>query len=304
MTSMRIVAIVPFLNEDRFLRPFLASVASQTRRPDELVLVDDGSTDASGEIAASFAERHSFASALQRPPRSRDRDRLATADELKAFMWAVAQIKDGWDVIAKLDGDLELNPHTIAEIERQFALDPTLGMAGSYLTEIGESGDALRLRIREVHVHGATKFYRRGCWEEIVPIPEIHGWDTIDEVKARMAGWRTRSFEIPGGDPLHLRPRGSYDGVARGFRRSGGGAYRLGDHPLHVLFYSLRHLRGPGGIAATANYLAGWGSAALRRGPRADAAVREYIRDDELRRMRRRLALMLRVPIGAASPPT
>ena len=290
---MRMVVIVPFLNEERFLPRFLASIAGQTRPPDKLFLVDDGSADASGAIAAAFAEQHSYAVALQRPPRSRERDRLATAHVVRAFCWAVEQVDEPWDVIAKVDGDLDLNPDTLAEIERQMTLDPGLGMAGSYLTETGASGTAARLRIREVHVHGATKFYRRECWEEIAPIPAIHGWDTADEVKARMRGWRTQSFEMPGGDPLHLRPRGTYDGVARGFRRAGAGAYRLGDHPLHVFLYSLRHVRGPAGIAGTLNYLAGWCGAVVRRDARADREVREYIRNDELRRMRRRLRLLL-----------
>jgi hypothetical protein len=82
--------------------------------------------------------------------------------------------------------------------------------------------------------------------------------------------------------------------VARGLRRSGAGAYALGDHPLHVLLYSFRHLRGDSGALGMANYLAGWVGAALRRGPRADPDLRTYIRNDELRRIRRRASLLMR----------
>jgi poly-beta-1,6-N-acetyl-D-glucosamine synthase len=285
---MRIVAIVPFLNEARFLPVFLESLAAQTRPPDRLLLVDDGSTDGSGAIAAAFAERHRYARALTRPPRPPRHDRLATADELKAFLWALERVDEPWDVLAKLDGDLRLNPVTIAELERQLLADPELGMAGSYLSEETEGGVRTRLRIRDGHVHGATKFYRRRCWDEIAPLPTIIGWDTIDEVRARMRGWRTQSFAMPGGDPQHLRARASHDGVARGLRRSGAGAYALGDHPLHVALFSLRHLSGPHGVLGTANYLAGWCGAALRRGPRADPDVRAHISQDELRRIRRR----------------
>jgi len=293
---VRIVAVVPFLNEARHLPAFLESVAAQARRPDRLVLVDDGSTDGSGAIAAEFAARHDFAVALTRPPRPPKRDRLATADELKAFLWAVDQLREPWDVLAKLDGDLKLNPETIAELERRLAADPALGMAGSYLTEEDDSGARARLRIRDGHVHGATKFYRRECWEQISPLPAIIGWDTMDEVKARMRGWRTQSFEMPGGDPLHLRARASYDGVARGLRRSGAGAYALGDHPLHVLLFSLRHARGAPGVIGALHYLAGWTGAALRRAPRADAEVRAHIRRDELRRIRRRAVRLVTRP--------
>lgn len=300
---MRILAIVPFLNEEPFLPLFLESLATQTRRPDRLILVDDGSTDRSGAIAAAFAKRHAFAIALSRLPRPPRRDRLATADELNAFLWALKQNGEPWDVIAKLDGDLQLNPKTIAEIERQLALDPRLGIAGSYLTEEEPSGARTRIRIHADHVHGATKFYRRECWEQITPLPTIIGWDTMDEVKARMLGWRTKSFAVPDGDPLHLRKRASYDGVARGLRRSGSGAFALGDHPLHVLLFSLRHMTGSPGVIGALNYLAGWIAAALRRAPRADLEVRAHIRRDELRRIRRRAMLLVRRPAQSTSAP-
>jgi len=291
---MRILAIVPFLNEARVLPRFLESVAAQTRPPDRLLLVDDGSTDGSDAIAADFAARHPFAVALRRPPRPPRRDRLATADELKAFLWALERHDEDWDVVAKLDGDLELTPRTIAELERRLDGDPQLGMAGSYLSEEVETGGArARLQIHAGHVHGATKFYRRRCWEEIAPFPTIIGWDTMDEIKAQMLGWRTQSFEMPEGDPLHLRPRASYDGVARGLRRSGAGAYALGAHPLHVLLFSLRHASGPAGVAGVLHYLVGWSGAGLRRAPRADADVRAHIRRDELRRIRRRAMLLV-----------
>jgi poly-beta-1,6-N-acetyl-D-glucosamine synthase len=290
---MRLLAVVPILDEAQHLPRFLASMAAQTRRPDRLVLVDDGSTDGSVGIATAFAERHSFAVALRRPPRPRSRDRLAKADELRAFQWGIEQAGERFDVIAKLDGDLELTPVTIEKIMDRLAADPSLGMAGTYLSEEDpESGARVRLRIRPEHVHGATKFYRRECYDDISPVPAIIGWDTMDEVKARMCGWRTESFALSGGDPLHMRPRASYDGVARGFRRSGEGAYALGGHPLHVLLYGLRHSTGPGGVWGSINYLAGWTGAALRRFPRAEPDVREHIRRDELQRIGLRVRRM------------
>jgi biofilm PGA synthesis N-glycosyltransferase PgaC len=290
---MRIVAIVPFLNEEEFLPRFLESVAAQTRAPDRLMLVDDGSTDDSYRIATEFAARHSYAIALSRPPRPAQRDRLASAAELQAFLWAVERIAEPWDVLAKLDGDLELTPETIAVLEGHLDGDPRLGMAGSFLTEVDPAGNRTRLTIRPEHVHGATKFYRRECYQQIAPLPPIIGWDTIDEVRARLLGWRTRSFALPGGDPLHLRKRASYDGVARGYRRSGEGTYAVGAHPLHVLVFGLRSMTQSAGVSGGLNYLAGWAGAALRRHERADPAVRAHVQQDQISRIRRRL-----LPVG------
>lgn len=298
---LKIVAVVPFLNEEQHLPVFLESVAAQTRRLDKLILVDDGSTDRSGAIAAAFADANPYAVALTRPPRPPRRDRLATADEWKAFLWGVEHIDSAWDVLAKLDGDLKLNPTTAAEIERQLILDPRLGLAGSYLSEDDGSGRVVRLRIRPSHAHGATKFYRRACWEQISPVPPLIGWDTLDEVRARLAGWRTQSFAMPGGDPLHLRPRGSYDGVARGLRRWGSSSWALGHHPLHVLLFSIRDIGRDAGPLGALNYLVGWAGAAMRRSLRADPAVRAYIRRDELQRIRRRALELLQRPRAGAS---
>src|SRR3954447_8587615 len=98
-----VAVVVPFLNEREHLPTFLASIDRQTRRPDELVLVDDGSTDGSFEIAKAFSVEHPYATAVRRPPRSAETDRLATAAELRAFQWGLEQVKVPYDIVAKLD---------------------------------------------------------------------------------------------------------------------------------------------------------------------------------------------------------
>lgn len=49
-----ISVVIPCYNGARFLRETLTSVLSQTRPPSEVIVVDDGSTDGSGDIARSF----------------------------------------------------------------------------------------------------------------------------------------------------------------------------------------------------------------------------------------------------------
>lgn len=271
-------------------------MAGQTRGPDRLVLVDDGSTDRSGDIAAEYARGRDTVVVLHRPVRPPARDRLAQANELKAFHWAVAQLDVEWDVIAKMDADLELAPATIEAVEQAFTTDAALGMAGVRLYELDSNGVPVAQVTPPWHVRGATKFYRRACWEQIAPLPEILGWDTIDVFLARRAGWRTQSFSVPGGRTLHLRRLGGHGPILRSFRRWGVCSYGYGAHPLHVLLYGLilmgrRRPRVIGGV----NYLIGWVTAAARRAPRADPEVREAMRRDQLARIRRRLARHLRL---------
>ena len=146
-----------------------------------------------------------------RPPRPRSRDRLASAPEWRSFLWAAEHVHEPYDVIAKMDADLRLTPFVFEEIERRFEADPRLGMA-RLLVSVIEEGETRRERNPAYHVRGPTKFYRRSCLVDIMPVLAVPGWETIDEVKARKLGWRTASVEAPGGDPIHLRPTGSLDG--------------------------------------------------------------------------------------------
>jgi poly-beta-1,6-N-acetyl-D-glucosamine synthase len=293
---LEIAVVVPFLNEAWCLPVFLRSIAGQERLPDRLILVDDGSTDRSAEIADEFARARPEVTVLRRPPRPPARDRLARAHELQAFQWAVEQLDGQWDVIAKMDADLELSPKSIATIERAFLADSRLGMAGVSLSEVAPDGDRVRLVSRPEHVEGATKFYRRACWEDIAPITPILGWDSFDEVHARSRGWRTQSFSAPDGDPLHMRRMGTQGSILRSFRRWGTCSYGSGMHPLHVLFYGQRLMRRRrpyviGGL----NYLAGWALAGLRRAPRARPEVRRAVRQEEVARAKAKAKLLVRM---------
>jgi glycosyltransferase involved in cell wall biosynthesis len=290
---MWLTMVVPFLNEEAHIGDFLESVATQHRRPDQLVLVDDGSTDGSGTIASAFAQQHSWAMALMRPPRPPERDRLASAKELEAFQWGVDRLGKPWDIVAKVDADLRLTAECLARIEDAFTGDDRLGMAGPYLAVPADDGTLVRQRCPSHHVEGPATFYRRECYEAIAPLPPILGWDTMDEISARMHGWHTSSIEMPAGDSVHARPMGSHDGRLRAFRRWGLCAYNYGEHPLHVLAMGFVKARERPLAIGGVNYILGWAIAGLRRGPRAEPELRAYVRRDQARRMRRRVIAMM-----------
>ncbi len=287
--TLRVAIVVPFLNEAALMPRFLGSMLAQTRRPDLLLLVDDGSTDASKGMAAEFAAQHDFARVLQRPPRPPAKDRLATAAELQAFHWGVEQLDEPFDVIAKVDADLEFAPRHVETLLAELAADPELGIVGCYLA-VEEPTGIRREPSPAYHVRGPTKFYRRECLEAIEPLPEILGWDGFDQIRARRAGWTVRSVECQDRDTLHLRPTGSHDGRLRAYRRWGRCAWGYGCHPLVVLGASATRLRHrPYGIAGLA-YLWGWVHAAITRAPRVDRETRRYGQRAQLRQIAGRLS--------------
>jgi glycosyltransferase involved in cell wall biosynthesis len=288
---MRLAIVVPFQDEGTYLTRLLDSLDRQSRPADLLILVDDGSRDGSESIADRFAEGRDWVRVRHLPRRPPSRDRLQHAPEYRAFLDALADVEAAgeFDVIAKLDGDLELPRRFLETIERELAADPGLGIVGSTLAAPTPTGETVVERLPRYHVRGATKFYRRACLAAIGPCEAILGWDTIDELKARMHGWSTRSVDLPDGHVLHLRPVGTRDGLLRAYRRWGVCAYAIGYHPLWVLLGAARRaVQRPyllGGLA----YAWGWIAAHRSGVARAEPEVRRYARREQMGRLRRRL---------------
>ncbi len=57
---MLISAVIPTYNSAKYLRQSVGSVLAQTRQLDELIVVDDGSTDDTREVVASFGKRVTY----------------------------------------------------------------------------------------------------------------------------------------------------------------------------------------------------------------------------------------------------
>jgi biofilm PGA synthesis N-glycosyltransferase PgaC len=292
--ALRMVCVVPFLNEEMYLQAFLDSLNGQDRFPDQLVLVDDGSTDDSAAIAAEFAAGRPNICLLRRSPRPPARDRLADAPELQSFRWGLSEVRGPWDVAVKMDADLDLAPDLFATLERAFLTTPDLGIAGSHLSVIDpRTGAPVRERCRSGHVRGGTKFYRRACLNEISPIPPILGWDTIDEIAARRHGWQTSSLACVGGDTVHRRPTGGANGLLRAHYRWGTCAYGIGQHPLWVALSAARRLADRPRVLGSAAFLMGWTNGLLRRRPRAASDIRGFGRHEQLFIMRRMMRRMI-----------
>lgn len=292
--GLRIVCVVPFLNEELYLPAFTDSIAAQRRFPDLLVLVDDGSTDDSHEIVAAFAAERESARVrlLTKPPRPPARDRLAQAAELRAFVWGLSQITQPWDLAVKMDADLELDPGLFETLERAFLAAPQLGIAGARLSSRDPlSGALVPERCPRLHVRGATKAYRRACLEQIAPLERMLGWDTIDEIAARKHGWRTESLSDAGAHAVHLRPTGSGDGLLRAQYRWGACAYGIGQHPVWVALSAARRLGERPRLLGSVAFLAGWAVSPLRARPRAASDVRAFGRREQMTTLRRRASL-------------
>jgi glycosyltransferase involved in cell wall biosynthesis len=289
MTHDAYVIISPVRNEAAHLSHTIDSVVSQTLPPRLWVLVDDGSTDATPSLIESAAKQHSWIRGIHRPDRG---FRQAGGGVIQTFYDGYESLgQTAWDYIVKLDGDLSFEPTFFAQCLQHFGQDARLGIGGGTIchdvggTLIQEScGDP------PFHVRGATKIYRRACWDGIGGLLKAPGWDTLDEVKANMLGWKTYTF--PELKLNHHRYAGDADGAWKNWVKNGRANYITGYHPLFMLckFFS-RLPEKPCGIAALA-LLWGFLSGYAKRIPRVnDPDLIRYLRDQQIRRLTLRSSL-------------
>jgi biofilm PGA synthesis N-glycosyltransferase PgaC len=283
MAKRRYIIVTPVRDEARHIERTIEAVRFQTHLPARWIVVDDGSTDGTGEILDWWASRVRWMQVVHRPDRGR---RVNGAGVMEAFYAGYALLNgDQWDYLVKLDGDLSFAPDYFERCLAMFEADPKLGIGGGTVCQLDEgqekvdsSGDP------SFHVRGATKIYRRPCWDTIAPLVQAPGWDTVDEVKANMLGWTTRTF--PEVRVIQHKGTGSADGVWRNAFKNGRANYVTGYDPLFMLAKCARRAVMPpmlvGGLALALGFWSGY----ITRLPRIpDAGVIDYLRRQQRRRL-------------------
>ena len=277
----RYLIITPVRDEERHIESTLESVCNQTILPSEWVIVNDGSTDRTGQIVDRYATRFPWIHAVHRANRG---FRKSGGGVVEAFYegYKARQFNE-WGYIVKLDGDLSFDPDYFENCFGHFQRDLRLGIGGGEIYH--QMSGQLKLEANpKFHVRGATKIYRRACWEAIDGLWPAAGWDTIDEVKANMLGWKTYSF--PELRLLHHRFTGTEEGLVRDRMKHGVACYVSGYHPLYVAASCVYRLRQRPYLIGSAAILYGFLKAHFTRPPRLeDRSYLSYIRSQQLRRL-------------------
>jgi glycosyltransferase involved in cell wall biosynthesis len=280
MPTAAYAIITPVRNEGDRIEETIDSVVKQTIRPSRWVLVDDGSADKTGPLIDAAAGKHPWIAAIHRPDRG---FRKQGGGVIEAFYDGLKLVEqESWDFLVKLDGDLSFPGDYFENCFKRFAADSRLGIGGG--TIYGELNGA---RVEDspgdppFHVRGATKIYRRAAWQAIGGLIAAPGWDTLDEVKANMLGWRTYSFkDLP---VLQLKPTGSADGSWQNWVKNGLANYVVGYHPLFMLAKCLRRAAARCSPSVTVGLSWGFLSGYVKRVPRADPDVVRYVRQQQLK---------------------
>jgi glycosyltransferase involved in cell wall biosynthesis len=275
------VVISPVRDEEAHLRFTIDSMLAQTVRPREWIIVNDGSTDDTANIIDQCASEYPWIRAIHRGNRG---FRKAGGGVVEAFNDGLNTVhsKD-WDFMVKLDGDLTFQPDYFERCFEKFQNDSQLGVGGGVICYI-EQGEKQFEECPSFHVRGATKIYRRKCWDAIGGFWSAPGWDTFDEIKANMLGWSTRSF--PDLHLLHHRYTGSAEGIWSGFVKNGRANYICGYHPLFMFSKCFRRLLRKPYVLGAVGLLYGYVSGYLKRIPQvSDRAAVGYLRRQQLGRL-------------------
>jgi poly-beta-1,6-N-acetyl-D-glucosamine synthase len=232
VNSRKIAIVSPVRNEEAFIEATLSSMVAQAVAPMRWIIVDDGSTDRTFEIASAYAAKHDWITVVRKPDRGQ---RSVGPGVVEAFNFGMSHVPRDVAYICKMDGDIELPRSYFQTLLERFEADPLLGAAsGKPFIRVG--GRLVPEKTSDEMVAGQINFYRRACFEDIGGfVQEVH-WDAIAFHRARMSGWRTASFHDESLRFLHLRLMGSsHQGIVTGRKRWGKGQYFIGTHPLYLL---------------------------------------------------------------------
>jgi len=252
--NIRYVVVTPVKDEAPHIVDMITSVLEQTKKPDRWIIVDDGSTDQTSEIIATHTRGIDWVTVLNTKSTQRN---LGSA-EIIAFNKGINTVQiDDFDFIVKLDGDVKLDPYYFQEILGRMMLDPKWGIASGVYCEIyGENW--IPVKMPSYHAAGASKVVKRECYEKIGGFIPKKGWDTLDEIRAELNGWKIGHFEDI--QFKHLKPEGIMMGRLSTHYFHGEIYYQTGGGILFLLAKSIHRMFSAkplfiSGMAVIAGYL-------------------------------------------------
>lgn len=138
---MRISVVVIVYNLDAYIAQAIDSVLRQTRKADELIVVDDCSTDRSAEKVKAYGDNVRY---VRMPMNS------------GALLAALTGVKAAsGDVISMLDGDDYWASNKLEVVEREFLAEPELMLLSHDHVRVDEGGNPLRV-VDNTHRNIAT----------------------------------------------------------------------------------------------------------------------------------------------------
>jgi glycosyltransferase involved in cell wall biosynthesis len=266
--------ITPIRDEAETLQRLVATVVAQTTRPATWLLVENGSSDGTADVARELIREHPWILLLEAPAREHAE---RGAPIVEAFHHGLRALGELPDVVAQLDADITLPTDYFERLLAELGRNTRIGIASGTGYELS-GGEWVERYATGSYVWGAARVYRRACLEQVLPLEPRTGWDAIDVAEANALGWSTTIFrDVPF---HHHRPEGSRERTQwSSWAAQGRVSYYLGYRPSYLVSRAL--FRAPRDPAAL-GLIAGYGASVLRRSatcPKPE--VRAWVREQQ-----------------------
>ncbi len=188
--DLSIAAIIPLYNGAKWVERAIQSVLSQTLLPDELIVVDDGSTDDGPDIVARLAADHPLIKLLQQP----------NGGQSSARNFGVGHSE--CTLIALLDQDDVWYRHHLEQLIKPFRRrrGVPLGWVCSDLDEIDEAGGLITRRLLRKLDRNRPKTALEQCLKEnmfVLPsacLIDREAFEKVGGFDERLSGYEDDDF--------------------------------------------------------------------------------------------------------------
>ncbi len=238
MSHETVAVIATVLNERDGIQPLLDAFLAQTRVPDEIVVVDGGSTDGTIEVLQRYAQAHPMLKLHVENGVNIARGRN------------IAIHRSSCSIIAVTDGGCHPAPNWLEELVRPLLNDPGYGavtgarrivgvsrfeeFAGLLSTSVNAANEADRM------FHGRNSAFRKSVWVQVGGYPEwlYTAEDTLFARRAKALGCRVALAE---GAVVSWRPRPNLRKLCKQYYLYGRGTGRIGLTDIRTVAYHLRN---------------------------------------------------------------
>jgi len=263
-----VAVIATVKNEVRTIGPMLDALLAQTRRPDEIIVMDGGSSDGTVELVNEYSLRNDREDASKPVIRLIDSSASPLNDHCNiACGRNIATAAATSEIIATTDAGCLAEPDWLENLIAPFEADPTTEfVAGVYRLDpqtLFEQVVGLATMRGQLDPFDEKTFnpsarslaYRKLLWKRIGGWPQWlrYSEDTLFDQKVRAIGavWRHAGDAV-----VHWRPRTSYRKLARQFFNYGTGRGHT-QIDASSFRYNLRNLTLTAG-AAVASFFSPW----------------------------------------------
>ena len=147
---MKILIIIPVYNEELHIENCINSFINQSHKPDQILIVNDNSTDNTENILKKYSKKFSFIKYVNKKSINKPSPGKKI---IQAFNYGLKHSINDYDLIGKFDGDIILPDNYLYTIMNDFIQNKKLGFgknksSWSYL-ELYSDYEKFQIKIRE-----------------------------------------------------------------------------------------------------------------------------------------------------------